>query len=210
MTRREARAAKIDELGPLDTAHVGCVAAARMKPATARGVDRARHLALEDDPLASCDSVLLACLYHRDRGQQRLGVGVDRARVEVVGRRDLDDDAQVHHRDPVGDVADDAEVVGDEDVGEVELVLEVVEQVDDLRLDRHVERRNRLVGDDQLWAQRERTGDADPLALSARELMRIAVDVIGGEADHLGARSLHLLVGSPRVSRCGGCGTGRR
>jgi hypothetical protein len=32
------------------------------------------------------------------------------------------------------------EVVRHEDVGEAELVLEVVEQVDDLRLDRHVER----------------------------------------------------------------------
>jgi hypothetical protein len=46
-------------------------------------------------------------------------------------------------------VADHAEVVGDEDVGELELVLEVLEQVDDLGLDRDVQRGDRLVGDDQ-------------------------------------------------------------
>ena len=67
---------------------------------------------------------------------------------------------------------DDAEVVRDEDVREVELVLQVVEQVDHLRLDRDVERRDRLVGDDQLRVQRERARDADALSLAARELVR--------------------------------------
>ena len=41
--------------------------------------------------------------------------------VEVVGRRDLDDLAEVHHRDPVADVAHDREVVRDEEVGQAEL-----------------------------------------------------------------------------------------
>ena len=54
------------------------------------------------------------------------------------------------------DVVDDAEVVRDEDVRQVELVLQVVEQVDHLRLDRDVERRDRLVRDDQLRVQGER------------------------------------------------------
>ena len=91
----------------------------------------------------------------------------------------------MHDRDPVGDVADDADVVGDEEVGEAELVLEVVEQVDDLRLDRDVEGGDRLVGDDQLRLQRQRPGDPDPLPLAAGELVREAVVVLGGEADPL-------------------------
>ena len=77
------------------------------------------------------------------------------------------------------------EVVRDEEVGEVELVLEVLEQVDDLGLDRDVERGDRLVGDDQLRPQRERPGDADPLPLAARELVRVAVVVLGLQADPL-------------------------
>ena len=71
------------------------------------------------------------------------------------------------------------QVVGDEQVGEAEVVLEVVEQVDDLRLHRHVERRHRLVEHDQARLERERARDADALALAARELVRVAVEVLG-------------------------------
>ena len=85
----------------------------------------------------------------------------------------------------VGDVADDVQVVGDEDVGEPELALQVLEQVQDLRLDRDVERRHRLVADDQLRVDRERARDADALALAARELVREAVVVLRVEADDL-------------------------
>ena len=84
---------------------------------------------------------------------------------------------------------DDAEVVRDEDVGEVELVLEVLEQVDDLGLDRDVERGDGLVGDDQLRPQRQRPGDPDPLPLAAGELVRIAVVVLG-----LKAHPVHQLL----------------
>ena len=104
---------------------------------------------------------------------------------------DLDDLAEVHHGDPVADVADHREVVRDEDVGEAELALQIGEQVDDLRLDRDVERRDRLVADDQLGAQREGAGDADPLSLAARELRREAVVVLGVQADEL-HQLLHL------------------
>ena len=86
--------------------------------------------------------------------------------------RKLDELAQVHHRDAVGDVADDAQVVRDEDVRQPELRLEVLEQVEDLRLHRDVQRGDRLVGDDQLRVERERPRDPDPLPLTARELVR--------------------------------------
>ena len=59
------------------------------------------------------------------------------------------------------------EVVGDEQISEAEPRLQILEQVDDLRLDRHVERRDRLVADDQLRLDREGAGDADPLTLPA-------------------------------------------
>ena len=105
--------------------------------------------------------------------------------VDLLGRTDLDDVAPRHHGDAVGDVADDREVVRDEDVGEAELLLQVLHQVDHLRLDRHVERADRLVGDDDLRVGRERARDADALALAAGELVRVAVDVPRREADLL-------------------------
>jgi hypothetical protein len=98
-------------------------------------------------------------------------------------RRDLHDPAEVHHRDARREVAHHREVVADEEVGEPELLLQVLEQVDHLRLDRNVERGDRLVADDELRVERERPGDADALALAARELVRVAVGEAAVEAD---------------------------
>ena len=103
--------------------------------------------------------------------------------VELVRRRDLDDRAEIHDGDPVGDVPDDREVVRDEEIGELEVVLQRLEQVEDLRLDRHVERRDRLVGDDEVRVDGERARDADSLALAARELVRIARRRVRGQPD---------------------------
>jgi hypothetical protein len=141
-----------------------------------------RHVTLEHDLRPAVRQVGVR---DRDRGQQRLGVGVDGPHVELLGRRHLDDLAEVHDRDAVRHVPHHAQVVSDEDVGEVQLVLEVIEQVNHLRADRDVEGRDRLVGDDQLRVQGQRPGHADPLPLAAGELVRIAVDVLRRQADEL-------------------------
>ena len=73
--------------------------------------------------------------------------------------------------------------MGDEQVGQPELALQPLEQVDDLGLDRDVERADRLVGDDEVRVERERPGDADALALAARELVRVALAEVGVEPD---------------------------
>src|SRR5205085_1608775 len=69
------------------------------------------------------------------------------------------------------------------EVRELELLLQPLEQVDDLRLDRDVERRDGLVGDDEVRVERERTREADPLPLAARELVRVAARGVGRQAD---------------------------
>ena len=99
-------------------------------------------------------------------------VGMARVLEERPRVGDLDDLAEVHHGDAVAHVAHDREVVRDEDVGEAELALQIGEQVEDLRLDRDVERRDRLVADDELRPQREGARDADALSLAAGELRR--------------------------------------
>ncbi len=60
--------------------------------------------------------------------------------------------------------------------------LEVLQQVDDLRLHRNVERRHRLVADDEVGLHRERARDADALPLAAGKLVRVAPGD-RGEAD---------------------------
>ena len=117
---------------------------------------------------------------------------MDRLEEQGIRRPDLDDHTEVHHGDPVRHVVHHAEVVRDEDVRQLEVVLEVVEEVDHLCLDRNVERGHRLVGDDQLRAQRERAGDSDPLPLPTGELVGVAVHMLRGEADDL-EQLLHAL-----------------
>ena len=130
------------------------------------------------------------------------GVRVQRLRVEVVGGGLLDHPAEVHDADPVADVPHDGQVVGDDEVGEVELVLQLLEQVDHLRLHRDVEGRDRLVGDDELGLDGQRPGDADPLALAAGELVRVLRQRGGGQAD--GREQLAQALLGRRLRRCRG------
>ena len=71
----------------------------------------------------------------------------------------------------------DREVVADQDVAEAELLLQVLQQVEHLRLHRDVERADRLVGDDQLRLRDQRARDRDALALAAGEFVRVLVHV---------------------------------
>ena len=108
-------------------------------------------------------------------------------------RAELDELAEVHHADPVGQVLDDREVVGDHDRGRVVLDLETLHQVQDLRADRDVERADRLVGDDHLRLEHQRARQRDPLPLSAGELVRVALERVVRQPD------LVAVVGDPRV-----------
>ncbi len=144
---------------------------------------------MEQDALAA---VLDLGVRHRDGRHQGLGVRVPGLRVQRVARGLLDEPAEVHHPDDVRDVPDDGEVVRDDQIGEAEGLLELLQQVDHLRLDRDVQRRDRLVADDHVRLQDQRAGDADALALAAGELVRVAGEGVGREAD-LGEDRLDLL-----------------
>ena len=100
-----------------------------------------------------------------------------------VGRSALDDLAEVHHRDAIADVPDDVQVVRDEDESDPQPLAQLFEQVDYLRLDRRIERRDGLVGDQHLRADRERARDADALALAAAQRVRQVVLQPRREAD---------------------------
>ena len=77
----------------------------------------------------------------------------------------------------------DREVVRDEEVGEPELASQLGQQVQDLRLHGDVEGGGGLVADHDPRPQHERARDRDALTLAARELCRIALAQLGGEAD---------------------------
>jgi hypothetical protein len=58
----------------------------------------------------------------------------------------------------------------------LQVVLQVLQQVDDLRLNRNVERRDRFVQHQEARLDRERPRDTDTLALAAGKFMRIAIE----------------------------------
>ena len=93
---------------------------------------------------------------------------------QVVDVGCLDDNAQIHHRDSVADVADDVEIVGDEDIGQPQLLLKILQQVDHLSLNRYIQCRYRLVADQQPGSAGERACDRNTLALATGKLVRIA------------------------------------
>ena len=131
---------------------VGELPAAGAEPAARRRVGRAGHVA--GRARSACAGPLLAGSGSGTADSSAWVYGCDGALVDSSSRvADLDDLAQVHHRDPVGDVPDHRQVVGDEQVGQPELVLQVLEQVDHAGLDRHVQRRHRLVEHEQLRAR---------------------------------------------------------
>ena len=101
--------------------------------------------------------------------------------VDLVAGGHLDQLAQVHHTNSVREVLDHREVVGDDYVGETVGRLEAVHEVEDLRPDGDVERRNRLVSHDQLGVEGQRPGQPDALTLSAGELVGVEVDRLGAE-----------------------------
>ncbi|MBE1608671.1 hypothetical protein HEB94_005519 [Actinopolymorpha pittospori] len=95
-----------------------------MERTTGRRRGRVGNVAPEDDPVAPRRIRVRA----RDRGQQRLGVGMPRADVEGFRTGRLHNLPEIHHGHPVAEVLHDGEVVGDEEVGEVELFLQVLQE----------------------------------------------------------------------------------
>ena len=166
----------------LDPAHllVAPHMATGVEAASGRGVQRAGDVPLEQ---YAQPSPLQVRVGHRDGREQGMGVGVHRLREQPLRRGALHDLAQVHHRDVVAHMAHHRQVVGDEQVGEAQLLLELVEEVQHLGLDRHVEGGYRLIEHQEAGIEGQRPGHADALALPAGELVRVAVDDAGIEAD---------------------------
>ena len=75
--------------------------------------------------------------------------------IERLGISQLHDFAHIHHGHLVADMLDHAKVVRDKEIGQVELLLQVLQEVERLCLDRDIQCRDRFVGDDQLGAQGE-------------------------------------------------------
>ena len=100
-------------------------------------------------------------------------IGVLRIVENLSGRPLFDDQPLLHDKDPVGDAPDDPEVMGNEQKPHPHLILQVFQQVENLRLDGHVERRGRLIRDQDVGLVGQRHRDHHALPLPAGKLVRI-------------------------------------
>ena len=109
----------------------------------------------------------------RTAGQQLARIGLARIRKQFRSRRDLYQAALFHHADPVCKMPYQIQVVRDEQHRHVFFALQLIQQLQNLYLDRHVQRSSRLVGNQQFRFAGQRHRDHRALALAAGELMRV-------------------------------------
>ena len=102
---------------------------------------------------------------------------------QLPRRRKLDDPAEIHDPDAVGDVMDDRKVMRNKKIRKPHLSLQFPHQVQHLRLDRDVERGGRLVAHEKARVRRQCACDGDALPLSSRKLVRILGAVRRGKSD---------------------------
>src|SRR5438034_7259483 len=113
---------------------------------------------------------------HRDRLDQERGIGMRRRGEELLRGSDFAQPAKIHHGDPVAHRFHHSKIMGDEQQRQSKARLHVFQQVQDLSAYRNIERRNRLIADDEFGIEDERARNADALALSAGKFMRQAPD----------------------------------
>ena len=115
---------------------------------------------------------------------QRPRIGVDGLVVHVAGPGPISTSLPRYMTpDGVGHVLDHRQVVRDHDVGELVPALQLLQEIQDLGLDRHVQGRHRLVGHDQPGLERQRPGQPDALALAAGEFVRVELGRLGAQPD---------------------------
>ena len=122
---------------------------------------------------------------------QELRVRMLRRLQHVVDSPGLDHLAPPHHHDVAAEVMGGRQIVGNEDRRHSLLLLEVEQDVHDHGAYRHVEHRDRFVGDDHLRLHQVGSGQHHALALAPAELMRIA-------AQHIGRAQVDDLAAHPR------------
>ena len=108
--------------------------------------------------------------------EQGAGVGMLRGVEDLRHRPVFDLAAAPHHHHVIGHLRDHAHVVGDEDHSRVQIALQLTDDVEDLRLDGHVQCCRGFVGNQQRRLAGQRHGDHGALAHAARERMRVAVE----------------------------------
>lgn len=103
----------------------------------------------------------------------------------------FDDPSRVHDGHRIGDSRDEPEIMRDQDHGHPEFVARFHEQLEDLRLDGHIERGRRLIRNEEPRLSDESHRDHDPLTHPPGKLVGVLTKPpVGGrdpdEGEHVG------------------------
>ena len=129
-------------------------------------------------------------------GQQLAGI-IGLWRIEyLVDAPLLDAFPVAHHDHAVGMTAHQIEVMADQDHRHALVAAQAIQQLEYLLLHGDIQRRGRLIGDQQRWLIGHRHGDHHALALPAGELVWPGVDqLLGTRQLHLAEQFQHALAG---------------
>ena len=138
-----------------------------MKHATRRAPGEVRHLTRDGIEFGD------VAIETRQTGHQPDCVGMARVVEDRSDRSLLHHAAAIHHGHAVGGFRDQSEIMRDQDHRGAGLLAHARKHLHHLRLDRHIERRGRLVGNQQIRIVGHRDGDHHALAHAAGEFVRI-------------------------------------
>src|SRR2546425_186657 len=118
-----------------------------------------------------------------DGMKEPLGVRMERVPEDFPDRSFLHDAPRVHHRHSVTRLGHNPEVVRHEEKGEAVTPPQLLQDLEDLALDDHVQGGRGFVRDDQFRLEDERHRNHDALPHSAAEFMGIVAKAARGNAD---------------------------
>ena len=160
--------------------------AARMKGAPRRRIQRRRHLPRQHNLLP-----LPPGMRRQRRRNQRLRIGMLRVGEQLHRRRLLHNLPQIHNSHHMAHIPHRRQIVGNQQVTQLVAGLQLLQQVQYLRPDGHIQRRHRLVQHNQTRPGGQRPRNRNPLPLPAAELVRIPLGVKRVQPHHL-QQLLHL------------------
>src|SRR5215475_5948271 len=163
--------------GDFTAAAVLSVRATRIKRTTSRRVGEVRGLPFNTpEPLRPVGQF-------RHRLQQRLGIGMRRLVKNRPHWGPFDQLAGIHHPDVVTHLGNNPDVMGNEDHRQTAALLNVLEQIEILRLNSHIQAGGRLIGNEQLWLTGNTNSTHNALTHASTHLVRILTETYLGRGN---------------------------
>lgn len=133
--------------------------AALHETAGIRQVYRRGNLALDNLTLG----LILAHDRQRNCRKQCLGVRMQRIFEQQISWCFFYHSSHIHNRNIIREIFYNGQVMGNEDIGQSQILLQLFEQVQNLRLNGNVQRGNRLVADNDFRIHSQSAGNTDTL-----------------------------------------------